>query len=490
MDPSPRSLPWPSLVLVAALPLCACASGDLPTAEPAAAAAFAGGDRTGPLAVSPALPDEPPPAAVTALLGEVSASHLATLVSRLASFGTRHTHSDTRSETRGIGAARRYLLAELEGYAAQADRPGSHGLQVSFDRHLQAADGRRIPQETEIVNVLAVLPGTLPEARGRRYYVLGHYDSRASDVMDAESDAPGANDDGSGTALVLELARVMSRHRFDSTVVFLATAGEEQGLYGAALHARAAREAGLDVRAVLSNDIVGDPTSPLGPSYPHQVRVFSQALPAELDEAELRRLRSLGAESDSPSRQLARFVAEVAAWHGTAVQPLLIWRTDRFLRGGDHTAFNRQGFAAVRFSEVEENYDRQHQDVRVEDGVSYGDLPELVDAEYLAGVARVNAAALAHLANAPSTPADARIVVAGLDPKTTLRWSPSPEPDTAGYEVVWRQTTSPVWQHSHDAGEATEVVLPISKDNHCFGVRAYDRDGYRSPVAFAAAARQ
>jgi Zn-dependent M28 family amino/carboxypeptidase len=283
---------------------------------------------------------------------------------------------------------------------------------------------------------------------------------------------------------VMELARVMSRRRYDATLVFVATAGEEQGLFGAKLHAAAARAAGLDVRAVLNNDIVGDPRSPRGGHYDSQIRVFSEGLPAAASPEQLAQLRAAGIESDSPSRQLARAIAEVAAWQDTDVRPLLVFRRDRFLRGGDQTAFTELGMPAVRFTVVDENYDRQHQNVRKENGKQYGDLPEFVDATYLRGVARLNAAALAHLANAPSAPADARILTGGLSTTTALRWSRSPEPDLAGYEVLWRETTSPTWQHVRDVGTVTETTLDLNKDNWLFGVRAYDKQGYRSPVSF------
>ena len=437
-----------------------------------------------------AVPDAPAPAAVDAMLAEISAQRLRDHVVALAGFGTRHTMSETESETRGIGAARRFLLAHLEQSARDAGRTGELAMTAALDAHRYGPDERRIDRAVDIVNVVAVLPGTMPEARDRRYYVIGHYDSRASDVMDATSDAPGANDDGSGTALVMELARVMAQHRFDATLVFMATAGEEQGLLGARLHAEAARQAGVDIRGVLSNDIIGDPSDPLGGEHRHAVRVFSESLPGEPTPEALSELRTLSATSDGPARQLARQVAMVAAWHGTAVQPMLVFRRDRFLRGGDHTAFTALGFPAVRFSEVAEDYDRQHQDVRTEGERAYGDLPAHVDAEYLADVARVNAAALAHLANAPSAPADARIITAALQNDTTLRWAPSPEPDVAGYEIVRRDTTSPVWQHVTDVGNVTETIVPFSKDNWFFAVRAYDRDGYRSPAAFPRAARE
>lgn len=404
------------------------------------------------------------------------------------SFGTRHTLSDTISDTRGIGAARRWLKSELEAYGRASPRTGSAAMQVSFESHVQPADGKRVPHDTEIVNVMAVLPGTMPEASARRYYVVAHYDSRALDVLDATSDAPGANDDGSGAALVLELARVMAKRTFDATIVFLLTAGEEQGLFGARARAQAARESGEDVRAVLNDDIVGDPSSLTGGPPSARVRVFSEGLPERLGPEALAEVRSLSAESDSPSRELARYVLEVAGWEALAIQPVLVFRPDRFLRGGDHLAFNEAGFAAIRFTTVDETYERQHQNVRSLNGVAYGDLPEYVNAGYLAGVVRLNLATLAHLANAPSVPRDARAVTADLGHDAVLRWSPSPEPDVAGYEVVWRDTTSPVWQGLLNAGRATTATVPLSKDDHFFGVRAYDAVGYRSSVAFARAA--
>ena len=432
----------------------------------------------------------PPSSTVETMLAEIKPPELRDTIDRLAGFGTRHTLSDTTSDTRGIGAARRWIKSRFQEFAAASGREGADAPRVYLDRHIQPADGRRIPVDTEIVNVAMELPGSREDSRGRHYYVIGHYDSRASDPMNSEIDAPGANDDGSGTALVIELARVMSRHRFDSTIVFMPTAGEEQGLYGAALHARASRESGRDIRAVLSNDIVGDPSAAGGGRIADRVRVFSEPFPANPDADTVAGLRRLAATSDSPSRQLARYIDQVASAYRLEVRPMLVFRVDRFLRGGDHTAFNREGYTGVRFSEVSEIYERQHQDVRVEDGVQYGDLPEHVDDGYLAGVARINAAALAHLANAPSAPPDARIVVATLTADTTLRWSTSPEGDVAGYEVVWRETTSPVWQHARDVGDVTEVTLALSKDNYFFGIRSYDRDGFRSPVSFPAAARE
>ena len=434
------------------------------------------------------MPGTPPPAAVTEVVAEISAERLKQDVVALAGFGTRHTLSGTESPKRGIGAARRWIKAEMERAAAASGRAANDAMAVSFDAHRVEPDGKRITRPVDVVNVVAVLPGASAQAAARRYYVIGHYDSRRTDPLDEKGDSPGANDDASGTAVVIELARVLSRRRLESTVVFMATAGEEQGLLGAKGHAAAARAAGADIRGVLNNDIVGDPTAPSGAVHRGRIRVFSEAVPEGLAPEEQAALRKLAGESDSPSRQLARHVAEVAAWHDLDVQPQLVFRHDRFLRGGDHVAFNASGYPAVRFTVVEEHYDRQHQDVRSEGGREYGDLPAHVDGPYLAGVARVNAAALMHLANAPSSPADARLITAELTNDTTIRWSASPEPDVAGYEVLWRETTSAVWQHARDAGNATEARLPMSKDNWFFAVRSYDRDGYRSPPSFPRAA--
>jgi Zn-dependent M28 family amino/carboxypeptidase len=412
---------------------------------------------------------------------------------KLASFGTRHSLSDATSLTRGIGAARTWMKQEFESYNSP-DNAGK--LQVSFEEFEPPVTGR-VSKPTRFVNVVAVLPGTMPEAAVRRYYVVGHYDSMPSDVMDPNSDAPGANDDASGTTAVMAIARAMAKRPCESTIVFLCTAGEEQSLLGAKYHADQAAQRKEDIRAVLSNDIVGDSMGPGGDpakATPTLIRVFSESIPRNPSAERLASIRSLSSESDSTSRQLARYIAEVADKENTTVRPMLVFRQDRFLRGGDHSAFNDAGFTAVRFTEVHEDYRHQHQTPRIEkvDGkdVQYGDLPEFVDHEYLTNVARLNAAALVHLANAPSTPAKVRVITAKLEYWTTLRWDKSPEPDVAGYEVVWRETTSPTWQHTKDVGPATEVTIQESKDNYFFGVRAYDKNGYRSPVAFAGAARE
>ena len=439
------------------------------------------------LLATAAAPDIPArPADVDAIVAAVSPQRLRATVDRLAGFGTRHTLSAAASDQRGIGAARRWLRDQLQAIAAAS---GRDDCTVELMRHTQPP-ARRVPTETLIVNVLMTIPGLNRAAADRVYVVLAHYDSRNTDVMDEIGGAPGANDDGSGTAAVLELARVFSRHPCEATLMFLMTAGEEQGLLGAKWFAQTAVENSWDIRAALSNDIIGDPTGTGGRIDRGRVRVFSQAIPRNPTDEQLRRIRSLSAGNDSPSRQLARYVRDVARRHDLPVKPWIIFRSDRFLRGGDHSALNEQEFAAVRFSEVYENYDRQHQDVRVEDGRPYGDLAEFVDEGYLADVTRLNAAVLFTLANAPSAPPRARLIIGGLANRTTIRWDPSPEPDVAGYEILYRETTSPFWEHTVDVGAATEFSTERAKDNWFFGVRAYDGDGHRSVISFPGAARE
>jgi hypothetical protein len=425
-----------------------------------------------------------PPALPGQVMSQIDDTKAKSFVEKLASFGTRHTLSDTTSDVRGIGAARRWIKSQFEEFS----KGGGGRLQVSFEE-FQQPPVARVPQEATLVNVVAVLPGTMPEAAKRRYYVVGHYDSRNGETLDVTADAPGANDDASGTAVVMEIARVLADKKLDATVVFLATAGEEQGLLGAAYHAAQASGRGESIRGVLSNDIVGDPTGPDDAdgkpvATRDRIRVFSEGVPKNAPAEVMARIRTLAAESDSPSRELSRYVYEVGMVQRAPVRAFVVNRPDRFLRGGDHLAFNDNGFPAVRFTTIHEHYDRQHQNVTQKNGKPYGDVPEFVDATYLGNVARLNAATIVHLANAPSSPPNTRILTAKLENDTTLNWDPSPEPDLAGYEVVWRDTTSPIWLNVKDVGKVTEVTLPINKDNVFFGVRAYDKDGYRSPAAF------
>jgi hypothetical protein len=430
-------------------------------------------------------PGDPNPQ-VSRIVAEISPARIEARIRKLASFGTRNSLSDVVSETRGIGAARRWIKAELELCARQS----GGRMQVAFDEHL-IASGTRVPRPTNFVNVVATLPGSQAESRERIYIVSGHYDSMPSSPVDPDKDAPGANDDASGTAVSMELACVMSKYSFDATLVFMAVAGEEQGLLGASGFAKDAKAKGLDIAGMMTNDIVGNTRSPGGQVERGRVRLFAEGVPPvkELSDAVLATLRT-GGENDLPTRQLARYVKETAERYVPAMKVDVIWRRDRYLRGGDHFPFLDAGYPALRFTEPVEDWRHQHQDVRVVDGVQFGDLPEFVDFGYVAEVARVNAAALASLALGPSSPQEVEMENIRLEADTTLRWKANPEPDVAGYRIVWRDTTAPFWQHSRDVGKATrETLAGVSKDNYLFGVQAYDRDGNLSVATYPRAYR-
>lgn len=437
-----------------------------------------------PFAVGCQAPGDP---AIRQIVSEISEENIRTTVHKLAAFGTRHTLSTTTSDTRGIGAARRWIKQQFDEISAAS----GGRLKVEYQSYMQPPDGRRITREVEIVNVIATLPGTDPHAAERVYVVSGHYDSICSDPTDGECDAPGANDDASGVAAVLEMARVMSGQRFDATIVFAAVAGEEQGLFGSRHMARQYREKGTNIAGMLTNDIIGNTLGGNGVRDRLRVRVFSEGVPVSDSSDEARQIRlATGNENDSAARQLARFVHETCERYVPGFSVMLIWRRDRFLRGGDHTAFSEQGYPAIRFTEVNEDYRHQHQNVRMEDGVQYGDLPEFVDYGYITQVARVNAAALASLALAPAPPTNVRVMTAKLENSTTLKWDANKESDLAGYEVVWRETTEPLWTHAEAVGMKTECVHPLSKDNYIFGVRAVNRRGHKSVVVWPKPARQ
>ena len=414
---------------------------------------------------------------ISAALRQVSAERIRANIEKLASFGTRLTLSaqDPASIAagRGIGAAREWIKAEFERYA----RDCGGCLEVKTDSFTEpAAD--RIPQATEITNVYAVLKGTDAENANRIVLVTGHYDSRPSDTLDVKADAPGANDDASGTAVSLECARVLSKLKFPATIIFLTVAGEEQGLNGSRHFAKMAKDQGWNLEAVLNNDIVGGDKSA---EQDHSVvRVFSEGLPASATEQEIRRIRGLGGENDSGSRQLARYIADVGRTYEAGVKPVLVFRLDRYLRGGDHSAFNQQGFAAVRFTEFREDFHHQHQNVRIENGIEYGDLAKFVDFDYVSHVARLNAATLASLASAPAPPANVHLLTKALDNDSALTWEASPGGRAAEYEVLWRATTSPEWEHVQKVGGVTRATLKLSKDNVIFAVRAVDAEGHRS----------
>lgn len=415
------------------------------------------------------------------IVREISAVNIEAIIRRLAGFYTRHTMSETESDTRGIGAARRWIKAEFDRYSREA----GGRLQVEFDEFVQPAT-RRIPKETKIVNVVATLPGTQPESRDRIYVVSGHYDSRASDGLDATSFAPGANDDASGTAAVMELARVMSRYEFDATIVFMAVAAEEQGLNGSTHWAEMAKQKKLNIAGMITNDIIGSSRADDGRIDNTHVRLFAEGItPANEMSAELRALLQTGGENDAPTRQLARHIKELGEKYVSSMEVTIIYRRDRYLRGGDHSPFLDRGWPAVRMSEPNEDFTHQHQNVRKENGIQYGDLPEFVDFKYVAQVARVNAAALAGLALAPAAPDTVEMETVRLENNTTLRWKPNKEPDIAGYQVVWRDTTSPFWQRKVFVGNVTQyTVKGVSKDNYLFGVQAVDKDGNASMAVY------
>jgi hypothetical protein len=426
-------------------------------------------------AAEPALPKRQ--ADIDAIVRDISPQRIHGYIEKLVSFGTRHTMSETESDTRGIGAARRWIKAELE-------RCGAGRLQVSFDSHVHPVMAR-LSRPTEIVNVVATLPGAQAESKDRLYVVSGHYDSRVTDVMDATSDAPGANDDASGTAAVMEMACVMAKHKFDATLVFMAVAAEEQGLLGAGHWAEQARKNNVNVAGMFTNDIIGSSYNEHGKRDNTQVRLFAEGIPAlkEVPDA-LRTLIQTGGENDTPSRQLARHVKETGERYVKNFKVTVVQRRDRYLRGGDHIPFLEQGYAALRFTEPAEDFRHQHQDLRKEGGVQYGDLLEFVDTDYTARVARVNAAALASLALAPAAPQQVKVLTAKLDNRTELTWQANTEPDLAGYRVVWRETTAPNWQGAKFVGNVTSYTSELSKDNVFFGVQAVDRDGNVSPATY------
>lgn len=408
------------------------------------------------------------------LAAEVRPERMRADIQTMVDFGTRHTLSETRSETRGIGAARRWVERGFE--AISRDCGGCLAVVTPSD----VVTGRRVPTPTEVVDVVAIQRGTGDP--NRVIIISGHLDSRVTDVMNFTDDAPGANDDASGVAAVLEAARILSKHRFDATLVFAALSGEEQGLLGGKILADYAKAQGWRVEANLNNDIVGNSEGQSGVRDTTRVRVFSEGTKTVETEAQEERRRYNGGEVDSSSRNLARFIDVMADRYLTNFDVEMIYRTDRYGRGGDQVEMLRAGFPAVRISEGAENYDRQHQDLRVENGVHYGDTIDGVDFDYLAQVARLNIVSMAALANAPATPLGVSIEGA-VKPDTTLRWDAVP--GAAGYRVWWRPTTAAQWTHSRWAGDATEMTLPgVVIDDYFFGVSAVSEDGYESPVVF------
>jgi hypothetical protein len=414
---------------------------------------------------------------IQAALNAISAQRVQSDIEKLVSFKTRSTISAQDEASiaagHGVGAARDWIKSEFERYSH--DCGGC--LEVKTDSFTQPVS-ERVATPTVITNVYAVLKGNNPEDAKRIVLVTGHYDSRNSSNENVTDAAPGANDDGSGTTVSLECARVLSKLKFPGTIIFLTVAGEEQGLYGSKHFAEFAKSQSWDIEAALNNDIVGGDKS--AGQNPKVVRVFSESIPDGATEAQLRMIRALGGESDSASRELARYVTQTARTYQTGVSPLLEFRRDRFLRGGDHISFNEQGFPAVRFTEYRENFNRQHQNVRTESGIEYGDLPKYVDYDYVANVARVNAATLASLASAPLPPQKVRIETKELVNDSTLVWEPPADGRAVGYEVLWRATSAPDWERSQSVGKETRATLPVSKDNVIFAVESIDDAGHKS----------
>jgi acetylornithine deacetylase/succinyl-diaminopimelate desuccinylase-like protein len=435
-------------------------------------------------AVGSSIPAQPVDPDIRDIVQAVSAERIQRSIYVLTSFKTRHTLSDTLPSGDGIGGAASWVRAEF----GRASAESGNRLQVELDTFDQAPVQPRVPQGAQITNIVATLPGTDPS--GRTVVISGHYDSRVTNILDSTSPAPGADDDASGTAAVLELAHVMSHYKFGATIVFLVVAGEEQGLLGSAHWARAARQRSADIEADLNNDIIGNTRAEGGEVDRSTVRLFAQGLPAKaaMDDGLVGLIRE-GGENDTPARELARAIKDIAAVYVPSMSVRIVYRVDRYLRGSDHQSFLDQGYAAVRFTEPSEDYRHEHQDVREVNGVMFGDLPEKVDFAYVADVARVNASALAVLARAPAPPKKVQIETARLENDTTLRWEPDTGPGVAGYRIVWRETTSPSWQQYMDVGsDVTRVTVKgASKDDFIFGVEAFDAAGHVSPAVFPAA---
>jgi len=412
---------------------------------------------------------------ILSAIDKIDAAEIEKTVRKLVTFGTRHTLSDTKSETRGIGAARRWLKQRLE----EISRETGGRLEVAFERH-DLPPTRRVPLGVEVVNVVATLPGTDPN----RYVVLsGHYDSRASRGSDATSDAPGANDDASGTAVILEAARVLGHLKPRATILFMCVAGEEQGLLGAAAHAKMARLEKRRIEAMFTNDIVGGVRGSSGKREPMRMRLFSEGNPSgPIGQNGRPSRRVVGSDNDSTSRQLARYLKARGEAYTPGFEITLIFRQDRFLRGGDHKAFNTEGFPAVRFTECHENFDWQHQDVREQDGRKFGDHADNLDYDFVARVCRSNAAGAAEIALAPPSLRQVRVLVSRLTPDTDLAWEASPSADLAGYAVLYRRTHEPTWTHrvAVDKSRTSTTMKGLSKDDWLFAVEAVDARGRRS----------
>jgi Zn-dependent M28 family amino/carboxypeptidase len=409
------------------------------------------------------------------MVKEISADSLKSYIHKMVNFETRSTMSTTKDKKKGIGAAREWVVQRFNEFAAN-----SGGRMTAFvDTTTIAADGKRVDVATNLGNAMAILKGT-DSTDSRIYLISGHLDSRVSDVMNRTDQAPGANDDGSGVAAVIECARIMRKHRFPATIIFVAVSGEEQGLLGSGYLADKAKKENWNIDAMLNNDIVGSNNSNETNIIENtKLRVFSEAF-ATTDTGRIaQNIRNMGLENDGKARQLARYVKEIGERYVDNMQVVMIYRNDRFLRGGDHTPFVQKGFAAVRLTEMNENYNHQHQDLRTEKGIIYGDLPQFMDFEYLRKNTGVNLSTLANLAKAPSMPQEVKVDVKNLTNSTTLAWKAPKSGQAKGYYILMRETTSPVWQKKIYT-EATTARLPYSKDNYFFAVQAVNDSGNES----------
>ena len=426
------------------------------------------------------------------IVRDIDKSRIEATIRKLVSFGTRHTESSQTDPNRGIGAATNYIFQTMQGFAAASG--GRMTVELQTYHQPFVAGTILTPGGVDITNVVATLKGSLTP--DRIYVVSGHIDSRVTIVTNADAEEPGADDDASGVAVAMELARVMSKHAPESTIVFTAVAGEEQGLFGSTNQATLYKAAKADIQGMFSDDIVGSSTAENGVRDPNRLRLFTEGVPTTLtptgglltpdQSLQLQLLQLVAGENDSQSRQLGRFVKSVAENDETDMTVWLINRRDRYLRASDHVSYQRQGYAAARFTEPNENFAHEHQDVRVDaNGVQFGDLAEFDDFSFIQRVAKVNACALWSLSQGPGTPKNAKIVAIVLTNSTTLTWDQGTDPDLAGYEVVWRETTAADWTHAIPVGNVTTVTLPVSpKDNFQFGIRAVDNAGHHSPVAF------
>jgi hypothetical protein len=412
---------------------------------------------------------------IAEMVSDVSPDSLQFYINTLVAFGTRNTLSTQTDSKRGIGAARSWVLKKFNEFAK-----GSNGrLSAMIDTTTIQPNGKRVDKPFILANVVATLKGTDPNDT-RIFIISGHLDTRRSDVMDITGDAPGADDDGSGTSAVIECARVMSKHSFPATIIFVAVSGEEQGLLGSTFMANKAKKENWNIEGVFNNDIIGSNNSNETDIINNtKVRVFSEGIPMYETEKNIKRIMALGLENDSKSRQLARYLKEIGERYVDNLQVQMVYRTDRFLRGGDHLPYLKNGFTAVRITEMNENFTRQHQDVRKENGIDYGDVPKWIDYEYLRKNTALNLCNLANLAKAPSIPDEVKIEVKKLSNTTSLSWEKPKSGKVNGYYVLIRETVSPVWQKKIFTKE-NKITLPYSKDNYFFAVQSVNETGNES----------